>query len=208
MGIDKDSLSNPFNFDTTFVPNAFGGGTIRFFNDTGETIVDLTFATLLRPDLTTRDLALFSCNDANTPQLPNPFFLNCAINYDPRFSSTAGLLSIRFFGVDPPRGRLALVQDVVEGHNGIAPDEHFIVTLNDGFVEDPDGTGGWSDPSLFVPGGPHFFVLEINGVTATPEPGTLGMMFGALAGAGILIRRRRGRTAGLIPSGRSLRLRR
>src|SRR5262249_4973577 len=78
MGIDEGSFSDAISLSTTFSPNANAGGAFAFFNATGDIIIGLTFDTFILKNLTPPQLAgVFSCNDASTPETPNPFFLNC-----------------------------------------------------------------------------------------------------------------------------------
>src|SRR5215467_6063909 len=94
MGLDDGSLSSPIS-GATFTP-VNGGGVFDFFNDTGQLITLLTFETAVLPGLTPGQGAAFVCNDAATPDHPNPFFLSCSITYNP----SSGLMDISFFGTD------------------------------------------------------------------------------------------------------------
>ncbi len=216
MGLDSGSLSDPITLDTMFSPNGNGGGAFGYFNATGFFIRGLVFGTTILPGLTTDQLAgVFSCNDQSTPGHPNPFFMNCFVNYTP----STGQLKIAFFGTFPEEVPGDPGDDEAGEHEGIPPTPprcldtpdapgcrqvgHFIVTLNNNYTPSPSGTGGWSTtatPGIFLPGGPTFEVLEID---TAPEPGTAGMLCGALIGlAGLAYRRRKRPCANLtnIPS--------
>ncbi len=204
MGIATDSLSDPISLDTVFNPNNNGGGAFPFFNGTGFFIRKLVFGTFILPDLTGNELAgVFSCNDQSTPGHANPYFMHCFINYTP----SSGELKIAFFGVLPEEVPPDPNDDEAGEHEGIPPVlpgcvdtpdiqhcrgvGHFIVTLNDNYTRTVSGAGGWSTsatPGIFLPGGPHFSVLEID---SAPEPATVVMVFAALAGFAMLKRRRR-----------------
>ncbi len=199
MGLDSGSLSDPISTSTIFVPNENGGGAFGFFNGTGLFINRIVFGTTILPGLTADELAgVFACNDQNTPVNPNPFFLNCSINY----TGSSGDLQIAFFGTGPRNhsaGEASGIPPLLpECQN--SPDAtgcrdvgHFIVTLNDGFGPSPTGVGGWSTaatPGIFLAGGPVFHVTEID---TAPEPGTLAMAMGAFIALAAVWRRSRSR---------------
>src|SRR5262249_42347383 len=138
MGLDDGSLSSPIT-GASFTP-VNGGGVFDFFNDTGQIITLLTFETTVLPGLTPGQLALFVCNDANTPGHPNPFFLNCSIAYN----GLNGLMDISFFGTDSQHpGILPVDTSCSIGVQVQTCPGHFFVTLNDGFTLD-GASGGWN----------------------------------------------------------------
>jgi hypothetical protein len=219
MGLESDSLSDPITVNTTFRP-INGGGVFGFFNPTPLTIIALDFQTALKSGLDPATLVgVFFCNDANTPIHPNPFFTNCALDYNP----TNGSLVISFFGVDDDGGIQTLSKasskdceedDPIFERLGILPlladcaqtpdapgctgQGHFVVTLNDGFVT--TGTsGGWSVAAspFFFSQDPVFRVMRIAYGDGTveladiPEPSIAVIM--SLGVACLILLRVRGR---------------
>jgi len=201
MKMLEDELSSAILQGTQFLPNGTGGGVFGFFNTTGKTITEITFETLIQPNLTPPTIAsAFVCNQGNF----NPFFLFCQIDY-----LISGRMTIAFWGTNLPP---------VPDHLGIPPlppgclstpdapgctgTGHFAVSLSDSFdLNDPNG--GWSstiNPLLFLPGGPTFTVTEIQTLyaavptltaTATPEPAVFGLIGVGLTGLFLSKRRRR-----------------
>jgi hypothetical protein len=205
MGLDSGSLSDPISTQTIFRP-INGGGVFGFFNAGTSLITQLIFQTTILPNLTPQQIAgVFTCNDANTQALPNPFFLNCAVNY-----TQDGALRIDFFGVNPPTPD-PFGGDLVGLHEGIppilpgcrnTPDAqgctdvgHFLITLNDGFLT-TGANGGWSPdrtPGVFTADGPTFGVAEID-LAGAPEPATAVLSLSALLALAVLGVGRRART--------------
>ena len=184
MGLDDGSLSSPIT-GASFAP-INGGGVFDFFNDTGQIITLLTFETTVLPGLTPGQLALFVCNDANTPGHPNPFFLNCSITY----TSSTGVMDISFFGTDAQHpGILPVDPACRDTIQTLCTAGHFFVTLNDGFSLDPTSNGGWNDPTLVGDGPVQFGVTDI--VADNPEPATLWLAAGAIGFLGLLKRKRK-----------------
>jgi MYXO-CTERM domain-containing protein len=201
MGMEDGSFSSPILPGGNFIPDPAGGGSFGFFNPNSSFIVEIDFFTFLFPNLNPADVnTAFTCNSGPA----NPFFLNCGFQYFP----SSGLLTIRFFGVNPsdaPEDPFDNEAGEEEGIPTIPPGcpvepaagtpcfgvGHFVITLNDGFVVDPGGggTGGWSDPNLFPGGDATLFVSDV--ITASPEPGTMAMAAGALAAIAAWRRRRR-----------------
>ena len=192
MGIEDASFSPPIATGAMFVP-VNGGGTFDFQNDTGHTIISLTFLTTIGINLSPTQISdNFSCNQPATGPTSDPFFLGCFIDYSPR----SGNLTIMFSGVNPNEPGVEGCDTEVGEHEGIpttVPDcpgvGHFLVTLNDNFA--PTGAqGGWGvDPTLFPNGTPTFTVANIG--FDVPEPATWLLLTPALMGIGILSRRRR-----------------
>jgi hypothetical protein len=196
MDVVEDVLSDPVSGGIHFTATDNGGGIFGFFNDTGQLITALTFITTAAPNLPqeTIDVA-FVCGSGG--RVPNPFFLNCSIDYDPE----DGRLTISFFGVNRPdddeqvgeagdQEGIGPVFRRIIACDGICPAfdpniGHFAVNLNDGGVG--GDRGGWNDPDLF-PNGPAGFTGE---AVFAPEPGTVALMAGALAGLAVVRRRRR-----------------
>jgi len=194
MGMDAGSLSIGILQFTGFIPNQIGtqpdpgGGVIGLFNDTGSIVSSIDFRVFIKPGLaeTLVDSA-FVCNGANNPALPNPFFATCTLNYN----SNSGQLDFLFAGGPgiplPNPG----CNDANKDDEGCSPGPgHFIMTLNDGFDEDPRGSeGGWlaSDDALFN-GAPD---ITIGAFTTAPEPSTLLLSGTAVLGVACLTFRRR-----------------
>jgi hypothetical protein len=202
MKVLYDEFSDSISQGLQFQPNSGGGGVFGFFNATGHSITELTFETLIQPNIDPTDIAsAFVCNQGNF----NPFFLFCRVDY----LQASGRLTIAFWGTN---------QAPAVDHLGVAPlptgctaanadspgctgSGHFAISLNDDFSLTPS-TGGWSEsvnPLLFPPGGPTFTVTEIQTMTgavpldiaAVPEPGTIWLVACALAGMTWIVNKRR-----------------
>jgi len=198
MKMLEDELSSAILQGTQFNPNSTGGGVFGFFNATGKTITEITFETLILPNISPMTIAsAFVCNQANF----NPFFLFCRIDY----AAFSGRMTIAFWGTTPPPtdhpGILPLPSGCLSTPDapGCTGTGHFAVSLSDSFsLSDPNG--GWSstiNPQLFLPGLPTFTVTEIQtlfGATptliATPEPAMFGLVGVGLAGLVVSKRRR------------------
>jgi hypothetical protein len=200
MDVVEDVLSDPVSGGIHFTATANGGGIFGFFNDTGHLITALTIQTQAAPGLQPEDIRFFTCN------APNAYFLNCSVDYDynPDINSAFGLLTINFFGVNPPNDDsqigeagdqegIGQVPSRIILCDGICPAVfdpnlgHFAINLNDGGLRTGD-IGGWNQEGLF-PNGPASFdgFATLAGV---PEPGTLLLFASSLAGA-VAVRRRR-----------------
>src|SRR4051812_47147141 len=208
MRVLEDDFSNAILVGTTFFPNGTGGGVFGFFNQTGHTITELTLQTVLAPNISPADIALnFVCNSSPA----NPFFLNCGIDY----VGATGVLTIAFWGTNPITGTEGS-SNFVGLHEGIpsllpscmnTPNivgcttyGHFAISLSNG-LNLSDTVGGWghdANPELFLVGQTIITVTELQttfgavpGGSLAPEPGTIGLMGGALAGIAWMRRRRR-----------------
>ena len=167
MGMEPGGDSNPFNGGTAFTPDANGGGVFYYFNNTGGTILSLTFSTSIEAGLGTDDnpaLPSFTCNNASDPTAPNPFFLFCAVNY----FVNDGELDFVFFGTNFGTGGV---------DQGIAPLENFAISLNNGYSLTVD-QGGWDISPL---SDPTFTATNVQTDAPEPAPAILAgfaLMFG------------------------------
>lgn len=159
IAIDAGRFSSPISLGSTCTPDADGGGTCDFFNDTGSTINLLEFEDSVGgPELTGLPpgsgigaylpppaTPIFTCDPTNV-------FAECVILYQTPPVTTTDEVTILF-----------------SGGAGIAPGEHFYVDLNDGNSSNPNGSGGWN----MVDAG-TFHTVEINTgnglFTGVPEP--------------------------------------
>lgn len=162
MGMEAGGDPLAFLGGTQFTPDENGGGVFQYFNDTGGTILSVTFVANIGANVT--DLPPFSCNNASDPTAPNPFFLFCSINY---FANNGNLQFI-FFGTNPGTGG---------PDEGIPALGNFDITLNDGFSLTVD-QGGWNQLN-----DPTFTATNVN-VDPSPEPAPaflvgLALLFGA-----------------------------
>lgn len=193
MKLLEDEFSDAILQGTRFFPNGNGGGVFGFFNTSSQTITEITFETLIKPNISPADIsAAFVCNQGNY----NPFFLFCRIDY----AAVSGRMTIAFWGTNlaPAVDHLGIQPLPVGCTPGTADSKspidcttsgHFAVSLSDSFKLD-DPSGGWSEeknPLLFLAGGPKFTVTELQYMygaiphNIVPEPGTLGVVGGAAA---------------------------
>jgi hypothetical protein len=205
MGVEGGVFSDPIGTGVTFIPNGSGGGVFGFFNPFDSFITALDFQVQIRTGLSSSLIATaFTCNDQSTTSSPNPFFLNCSVNYD----SLTGLLGISFFGVNPMTPDATPFDTEIGKQEGIpplalpcrppAPEDcsprgHFAITLNNNFSVSPEASGGWSpqiSPDLFD----RTPTVTTTAVTlATPEPSTLLLGLPLL---GLIVLRRRTKILG------------
>jgi hypothetical protein len=212
MKMLEDDLSSPIALGFSFVPNASGGGVFGFYNNTSNTITELTLDTTIATGLTATQLYnVFQCNMGSQ----NHYFLFCRVDYTP----LSGQLTFAFWGTASPVSHPGILPlpDACEPTTIGAPcsDSHFAISLSDGpGLNDVDG--GWlttgPNASLFPPDGPTFTVTELqslNGATPqsigttllnqpadapeVPEPHMVGLMAAGLGTLGWIRRRRRSR---------------
>jgi len=183
MGMTDAGDSNAFYSGVMFGPDSNGGGVISFYNATGATIVSVTFATTL--DINPNLQPTFSCNNANNPLLPNPFFLNCSADYDP----TTEYLQFQFYGTGQSGDGSNLFYggspQTLGPDDGIPPGLQFVITFNYNFSLNVD-SGGWG-----AVGNPTFTAIDVE-TDPSPEPSPALLAGAALiAGAGLLLLRSR-----------------
>jgi hypothetical protein len=193
IGFDIGDQSSPFNLNSQF-QTVNGGGVSFFFNPTNGFITEVAFQVAV-------NAGTFNCfNDPQNGHTYAGFFLNCSTVFD------NGLLTITFFGTNPP-GEEEPPGDTEQGeHEGIppllpgclaTPDAdgcnvvgHFGINLNDAGLT----TGSWDSVNP-NPGSPLVFTttsIQVNGVelTQTPEPSTMLPLAGACLLIAIFGRRR------------------
>jgi hypothetical protein len=183
MGMEPEGDSNPFQQNSTVTPDGNGGGFTDFFNNTGSTILSVTFSAMIGAGLTGDELPPFSCNEATDPTVPNPFFLFCSVNY---FQNN-GTLEFVFFGTEPGSGG---------PDEGIAPLENFAISFNNNYSLTVD-QGGWN-----VLNDPTFTATSVQ-TDPSPEPASAWLAGLALT-AGLcwsLVRRRRTAALRTAPQG-------
>jgi len=201
MKLLEDEFSTAITQGSQFNPNLQVGGIFGFFNATGQTLTEITFETLVQPNLS-QDIidTAFVCNQGNS----NPFFMYCRIDYNP----SSGRMTIAFWGTRLPPSSIQLgIVPLPSGCTaetaddpGCGPAGHFAVSLSNSFdINDPDG--GWSyseNPSLFLTQGPRFTVKELQytfGATPqltaeVPEPAMFALVGLGLTGLAVNKRRR------------------
>ena len=195
MGVEPAGDPDPFNGGVTFQPDAAGGGVFEYYNNTGSTIISLTFTTTLTgltPQQQDDLLASLSCNQANDPTAPNPFFLFCSVN----FFVNNGTLEFLFDGTNPGTGGLDEgIPPVLPGcvyEHDVPPSPGctqgtFSISLNNDYSLTVDG-GGWE--SL---GNPEFTASVQTTAADAPEPAPALIVGLALLGGVFLAWRRRTR---------------
>jgi hypothetical protein len=203
MKMLEDELSDAILQGTQFFPNGNGGGVFGFFNPTQQTLTEITFETLIAPNISPQDIDFaFVCNQGNS----NPFFMFCRIDYN----AVSGRMTIAFWGTNPePATTHRGIRPLPEGCTPETADQpgctgtgHFAISLSNSYSL-TDDDGGWSfseNPLLFLAGGPQFTVTEIQNVFGAtpqliaeevPEPVMFALVGSGLIGLGLLKRRRR-----------------
>jgi hypothetical protein len=194
MAVESAGDPNPFNGGTFFSPDPTdGGGVFQFYNNTGSTIIAITFGAFVTTGLGTDSnpaLPPLSCNMGDDVTAPNPFFTSCMPSYDP----TSGELDFKFFGLsDPQSGIDKGIPPIIPGctydNANTPPSDNnctqgtFSVSLNFNFSLEGD-SGGWG-----TLGDPTFTATSVQ--TSSPEPGP-GFLVGValLAGAMLVAFRR------------------
>jgi hypothetical protein len=204
-GVEADNFSTAISkFVGTFSPTD-NNGVIGFFNDTGALIISLSLHTTIATGLTPADISSsFNCNSGTA----NPFFLNCGFVYD----SSAGSLTVNFFGVNPSDADETDGSDddigeregipAVVGPCLVTPDApgcnvvgHFAFVFNDGFLQTGDVVDEWVptttstvNPNTLLFNGPPRF--DAPGFTTAPEPGSLLLLGSAILALARFSRRR------------------
>jgi hypothetical protein len=184
MAVESAGDPLPFNGGVAFSPNPTdGGGVFQYFNNTGSTIIAITFGAFVAKDLGTAGnpaLPPLSCNMGDDTTAPNPFFTTCMPTYDP----TSGELDFQFFGLsDPDNGVDKGIPPIIPGctyQDNTPPSPGctqgtFSVTLNFNFSLDGD-SGGWG-----TLGDPTFTATSVQTDASTPEPWS-----GLLVGSGLI----------------------
>jgi hypothetical protein len=180
MGIDGGSDPTGIMQGTMFNVNPTGGGTFDYFNGLGNIITSITFQT----NVPFFNASAYACESG--------FFLHCS--FTPSGGDGDPLLTINFFGVNPSDGDELggpSEESEINEFEGIPPQlagctsagcpGNFVITLNDNFVHDPNGNGGWTPNALFT----------VTQVTTVPEPGSVVLVLTALAIFGLISIRRR-----------------
>jgi len=195
MGVEPAGDPDPFTGGVQFSPDAAGGGVQEFYNATGQTITSLTFTTFLTGTYTPQQqadlLASLSCNQADDPNVPNPFFLFCST----QFFAGNDLLEFKFFGTNPGTGIDTGIPVPLPGcvyFHDVPPSPGctqgtFSISLNFGFSLTQDG-GGWNTLN-----NPTFTASSVGLAPASaPEPASALFVGVALAvGAVVSVRRKR-----------------
>jgi len=193
MGVESAGDPMAFNGGVAFQPDAAGGGVFQYFNNTGMTIISLTFTAGIGAGLTPAELPTFSCNTASDPTAPNPYFLFCSAQY---FASN-GDLEFQFSGTNPGTGGLdegipPVLSTCVYDNMNTPPTPGcttgtFSISLNNGYSLNQDG-GGWDTGIL---SDPVFTVTDvITAPAAAPEPAS-GLFVGLALVAGVFLAGRR-----------------
>jgi hypothetical protein len=197
MGMEAAGDPNPFNGGVTLTPDANGGGAFEYFNNTGATITQLIFTATIAADLGTANnppVPDFTCNNAQDPTVPNPFFLFCAVNYSP----SDGLLEYIFSGTNPGTGGLdegipPLAPGCDNDPNAPGPPNctqgTFAISLNFNYSLVTDA-GGWDTGPL---SDPTFTAIEVQTDAPSPEPGSALLVMSALIGGITVLRLHRWR---------------
>ncbi len=169
MGVTEAGDSTEFTNGIVFGPDSFGGGATEYYNGTGGIITSLTFSTeiFLTPD----QLASLACNSSQDPTSPNPFFLNCVIDYFAGQGQNPGLLEFLFYGTNSGTGGT---------DEGIPPLANFDITFNYNYSLTVD-SGGWG-----ALGNPTFTATDV-GLDPSPEPRSAELVGVALIAGGALL---------------------
>jgi hypothetical protein len=179
MAVESAGDPLPFNGGVAFQPDANGGGVFQYFNNTGATIIAITFGTQVETGLIPGPS--LSCNMGDDATAPNPFFTSCMPSYDP----TTGDLDFQFFGLSSPDsgGIDKGIPPIIPGCTYL-PDTPpsvgctqgtFSISLNFNFSLDGD-SGGWT-----TLGDPQFTATSVQTDASTPEPWS-----GVLVGVGLI----------------------
>jgi hypothetical protein len=188
MAVESAGDPLPFNGGVAFGADADGGGVFQYYNNTGATIIAITFGAFVATGLGTPDnpaLPPLACNSGDDVTAPNPFFTSCMPTYDP----TTGELDFQFFGLSSPEGGTDKgIPPILPGCTYLPdtpPSEGctvgtFSVSLNFNFSLSGD-SGGWG-----TLGDPTFTATSVQTNASTPEPGP-GFMVGIALMAGALL---------------------
>ncbi len=186
MGVESAGDPLAFNGGVAFQPDASGGGVFQYYNNTGMTIISLTFTAAITPNLTPSELPTFSCNTASDPTVPNPYFLFCSTQY---FANN-GDLEFTFSGTNPGTGGLdegipPVLSTCVYDNMNTPPSPScttgtFAISLNFNYSLTVDG-GGWDSGGLTDP---VFTATDV--ITAAPEPASV-LFVGLALIAGVFV---------------------